>query len=192
DQAADRLRILGLIGRDETVERLLGRRPAVGLPDLVQRRLGPTARAVAGRRKVAGARAYSRPAADAQAAPAGRQVREEPEDYLPDRLSDPDDAADPALIEAADAHAKDLREAMASLDDAENLVAVLMASVEYETDSRAMQVETVLKIVREKLREAHGRIDRQDARHQKLFAAREVLDETLRFETHKRLFSERQ
>jgi hypothetical protein len=81
---------------------------------------------------------------------------------------------------------------MASLDDAENLVAVLMASVEYETDSRAMQVETVLKIVREKLREAHGRIDRQDARHQKLFAAREVLDETLRFETHKRLFSERQ
>jgi hypothetical protein len=73
---------------------------------------------------------------------------------------DPDDAADPKLIEAADAHAKDLREAMALLDDAENLVAVLMASVEHEGDSRAMQAEAVLKIVRKKLRKAHVRIDR--------------------------------
>jgi hypothetical protein len=129
------------------------------------------ARAVASRPQLAAVRAYSRPAADAEAAAAGWQVREEPEDYLPDRLSDPDEAADPELIEAADAHAKDLREAMALLDDAENLVAVLMASVEHEGDSRAMQAEAVLKIVRKKLRKAHVRIDRQDARHQELFAA---------------------
>jgi hypothetical protein len=60
---------------------------------------------------------------------------------------------------------------MALLDDAENLVAVLMASVEHEGDSRAMQAEAVLKIVRKKLKKAHARIDRQDTRHQKLFVA---------------------
>jgi hypothetical protein len=60
---------------------------------------------------------------------------------------------------------------MALLDDAENLVAVLMASMEHEGDSRAMQAEAVLKIVRKKLRKAHVRIDRQDARHQELLAA---------------------
>jgi hypothetical protein len=129
------------------------------------------ARAVAGRPKLAAVRAYSRPVAGAEVVAAGWQVREEPEDYLSDRLSDPDDAADPELIEAVDAHAKDLREAMALLDDAENLVAVLMASVEYEGDSRAMQAEAVLKIVRKKLRKAHVRIDRQDTRHQELFVA---------------------
>lgn len=140
------------------------RNPQTTIPTLA-------ARAFAGRPKLASARAYSQSVVDAQAAAAGWQVREEPEDYRPDRLSDPDDAAVPELIEVVDAHAKDLREAMALLDDAENLVAVLMASVEYETDSRAMQAETVLQIVREKLREAHGRIDRQDKQHQKLFVA---------------------
>lgn len=129
------------------------------------------ARSAARRPKLAAAPAYSRPAADDEGTAAGCQLREEPEDYLSDRPSDPDDAADPEHIEAADAHTKGLRKAMALLDDAENLVAVLMASVECETDSRAMQAETVLKIVRKKLRKAHGRIDRQDARHQKLFAA---------------------
>lgn len=133
--------------------------------------LAVSARPVTGRPKLAAVRAYSRPAVGAEAVAAGRQLREDPEDYLSDRLPDPDDAADPELIEAADAHTKGLRDAMALLDDVENLVAVLMASAEYESDSRAMQAETVLKIVRRKLRKAHGRIDRQDARHRKLFAA---------------------
>jgi hypothetical protein len=48
------------------------------------------ARAVAGRSKVADARAYSLPAADRPAAPAGWQVREEPDYYIPDLLSDKD------------------------------------------------------------------------------------------------------
>jgi rubrerythrin len=60
---------------------------------------------------------------------------------------------------------------MALLDDAENLLTVLLASMEQESDSRAMQAEAVLKIVRKKLRKAHTRIDRQDARHRNLFLA---------------------
>ena len=129
------------------------------------------ARAVAGRPKLAAARAYSLTAADAEAAAADRQVREEPEYYIPDLLFNEDYEPDPKLVEAGDAHSEDLRVAMASLDDAGNLTEVLMASVEQEGDSRAMQAEAVLKTVREKLRDAHIRIYRQDARHRNLFFA---------------------
>src|SRR5690606_31154719 len=72
---------------------------------------------------------------------------------------------DPAIIDAAEAHTKEQREAMALLDDAENLLAVLMASQEQEFDSRAMETEAVLKVVRKKLRKAHNRIDRQEGSH---------------------------
>lgn len=60
---------------------------------------------------------------------------------------------------------------MALIDDAENLLAVLVASTEEEADSRAMQADTVLKIVRKKLNKAHTRIDRQESRHRNLFVA---------------------
>jgi hypothetical protein len=46
-----------------------------------------------------------------------------------------------------------------------------MASVEHEGDSRAVQAEAVLKIVKSKLKGAHTRIDRQDARYRNLFLA---------------------
>src|SRR5690606_16915211 len=85
--------------------------------------------------------------------------------YIPDLLSDRDYAPDPALLEAAEAHTEEQREAMALLDDAENLLAVLLASQEQECDSRAMQAEAVLKVVQKKLRQSHNRIDRQEGSH---------------------------
>ena len=133
-----------------------------------------TARPAAGRPKLAAIRWYSRPDAaihDHPATAAARQVREEPEHYIPDLLSDRDYAADPALIEAAEAHTQEQREAMALLDDAENLLAVLLASQEQECDSRAMQAEAVLNVVRKKLRQAHNRIDRQESSHRNAILA---------------------
>lgn len=129
------------------------------------------AHAVAGRPKLATVRAYSPPAAGRPAATAGREVREEPEYYVPELLSDRDYEPDPELINAAYAHSEGLRDAMALIDDAENLLAVLVASTEEEADSRAMQADTVLKIVRKKLNKAHTRIDRQESRHRNLFVA---------------------
>jgi hypothetical protein len=129
------------------------------------------ARAAAGRLKLTLARAYPRPVADRLAAAAGWQVREEPEYYIPDLLSDRDHAPGPALIEAAEAETEEQREAMALLDDAENLLAVLLASLEDEGDSRAMQAEAVLKVVRKKLNKAHVRIDRQERSHRNVFLA---------------------
>jgi hypothetical protein len=99
------------------------------------------------------------------------QVREEPEYYIPDFLADKGYEADTELSAAAEAHSEGLREAMALLDEAENLVDVLRASVEHEGDSRAMQAEAVLKVVKGKLTQAHTRIDRQDARYRNLFLA---------------------
>ena len=121
------------------------------------------ARAVTDRPKLAFIRAYPRPAAEF--ATAGWQVREEPEHYIPDLLSDRDAAPDLALIAAAAAETEEQREAMALLDDAENLLAVLLVSQEQECDSRAMQAEAVLTVVRKKLRQAHNRIDRQEGSH---------------------------
>jgi hypothetical protein len=130
-----------------------------------------TARAAAGPPKLAAVRLYSRPDADRPATAADWQIREEPEYYIPDLLSDRDYAPDPALIEAAEAHTEEQREAMALLDDAENLLAVLLASQEQECDSRAMQAEAVLKLVRKQLNKAHNRIDRQESSHRNLFLA---------------------
>lgn len=99
------------------------------------------------------------------------QVREDGGYYIPDFLCDKDDAADPLLSEAADADSKDLREAQGLLDEAANLVAVLLASMEQECDARAAQAETVLTIVEKKVNQAHNRIDRHEIRHTNLFLA---------------------
>jgi hypothetical protein len=101
----------------------------------------------------------------------GWQVREEGEYYIPDPSEDEDFDPDPALFDAAEAHTEEQREAMAIIDDAENLLAVLLASIEQESDSRAMQADTVLRIAKKKLRKAHARIDRQEADHRNLFLA---------------------
>jgi hypothetical protein len=122
-------------------------------------------------------RAYSLPAICRPASPHGDpavawQVREDEGEYdVPDLLNDRSYEPDPALYDAAHAHTEAQREAMALLDDVENLLAVLLASIEDDGDSRAMQVEAVLKVVRKKLNKAHTRIDRQESRHRKLFLA---------------------
>lgn len=133
-------------------------RPAAGLPNRL------------------GIRDYSLPVTCRPASPhfdpaAGWEVREDGEDFIADLLSDSGDESDAELAAAADAHTEGLRAAMSLLDEAANLLAVLMASVEDVGDSRAMQAETVLKIVEKKLNKAHTRIDRQETRQRKLFLA---------------------
>jgi hypothetical protein len=145
-------------------------------------------RPVAGRTKHPEIRVYElpatcRPAPSPRFDPAaGWQVREEGEYYIPDLLKDDNYEPDPALYDAAAAHTESQREAMGLLDVAENLLAVLLASVEDEGDDRAMQAEAVLKIVKKKLTKAHTRIDRQEARHRNLFLAYFELKARLRKE----------
>lgn len=98
-------------------------------------------------------------------------VREDREFYIPDYLS-----AGPAGIRrdawsAAERQASDLRDAERQLDEAMNLVAVLLGSLQEAGDARAMQAETVLKIVESRLKEAHNGIDRHDTRFMNLFLA---------------------
>ena len=76
-------------------------------------------------------------------------------------------------------HAAHLRKAERLLDEARNLVALLLASLGDEADARAMQTEIALKLIEKKLNKAHTQIDRHEARHRTLFAARSDLnDET--------------
>jgi hypothetical protein len=134
-------------------------------------------RPAAGLTKRSGIRAYAllgvcRPVSPHGDPAVAWQVREDEGEYdIPDLLKDRSYEPDPALYDAAHAHTEAQREAMALLDDAENLLAVLLASIEDDGDSRAMQAEAVLKIVRKKLRKAHTRIDRQESRHRNLFLA---------------------
>ncbi len=99
------------------------------------------------------------------------QVEEEGEFYIPELLSNEDYEPRPALYFAAEAHARRLRKAECHIDEALNLSQVLRASMCDAGDSRAMQVETVLKIVEKKLSKAHFLIDKYDASHMNLFMA---------------------
>lgn len=119
-------------------------------------------------------RAYSRPAAGCSVTPhpaAALELREEDRDYVPDIPSGRQASADPALRRAAAADTVATREAMTLIDEATNLVSVLIAAIEDEADARASQAETVLRIVRKKLDKAHRRVDRQESRHRNLFLA---------------------
>ena len=99
------------------------------------------------------------------------QLAEEGEFYIPDLLSNEDYEPRPALYSAAEAHARRLRKAERNIGEARNLSQVLRASMCDAGDSRAMQVETVLKIVEKKLSKAHSHIDKYDASHVNLFMA---------------------
>ena len=68
-------------------------------------------------------------------------------------------------------HARHLRRAQRRLEDVLNLAGVLRTSIGDEGDSRAMQAETVLKIVERKLHKALNQLDRHDSRHANLFFA---------------------
>jgi hypothetical protein len=141
-------------------------------------RLGAVAtRPAAGLTKRPAIRAYSLPTACRAISSHGDptpawQVREEQGEYdIPDPREDENFEPDRELFHAADAYTEELREAMGLLDEAENLLAVLMAAIENDADSRAAQAEAVLKAARKKLNKAHTRIDRQDGRHRDLFLA---------------------
>lgn len=99
------------------------------------------------------------------------RVSEEGEFYIPDFTSENPYRSRPKAYTAANDHAQELRQAEQHLDDALNLARVLRASVQSEGDSRAMQADTVLRIIEERLHQGHACIDRHDARHLNLFLA---------------------
>jgi hypothetical protein len=99
------------------------------------------------------------------------QVREDPAFYVPDVLSDRFYNTDMELYDAADEHARHLRRARRHIEDVLNLAGLLRASLGDEGDSRAMQAETVLKVVERKLNKALNQLDRHDTRHRNLFFA---------------------
>ncbi|MEX2495109.1 MAG: hypothetical protein WD448_03415 [Woeseia sp.] len=99
------------------------------------------------------------------------RLEEDGEFYVPDFLFDDDFDIGPALFDAAEEHARDLHEAERCIDEALNLADVLRAAMGDAGDSRAMQVDTVMAIVREKLSRAHARIDEYETCHLNLFIA---------------------
>lgn len=109
----------------------------------------------------------SRPALPA----AWRQVREDKSYYIPDFLAGNARRSRPEVYSAANDHAGELRKAEQHLDDVLNLARVLRDSVQAEDDRRAMQADTVLKIIEKKLDKAHRLIDRHDSQHLNLFMA---------------------
>jgi hypothetical protein len=100
-----------------------------------------------------------------------RQVREDGEYYIPDRLTDEDGEADQALVEAALAYTRKARDAQGLLDDAISLVGVLLDALEQDADTRAAQARTVLEMAVECIHNAHARIDEQESQDQNLFLA---------------------
>jgi len=100
-----------------------------------------------------------------------RAVREEDEYYIPDFTTADPFRSRPRVYAAANEHARSLRDAGQQLDEAFNLARVLRCSVQGEDDSRAMQADTVLKIVEQKLSRARHLVDRHDAVHLNLFMA---------------------
>lgn len=100
-----------------------------------------------------------------------RQAREEREYYIPDYLRSTRGESQDDLYSAADEHAQDLREAEGCLDDALNLARTLRAAFEEAGDSRAMQADTVLKLIEQLLDRANTAIDRHDTRFMNLFMA---------------------
>ena len=99
------------------------------------------------------------------------QVREDRGYYVSDLLSDKDYDPDRQVYAAAEDHATHLRDAEHLLNDALNLVGLMLAAIGDDCDSRAMQSEIALKIIEKKLRKTHRRIDQHDRRHTNLFLA---------------------
>ena len=102
---------------------------------------------------------------------ADRQVKEDKAFYIPDLLSDEEDDSNREAHAAAVDHAKHLGQAEHLLGEALNLVGLLLASLGDESDSRAMQIDTALRVIEKKLSKAYNRIDKHDRRHTNLFLA---------------------
>ena len=102
---------------------------------------------------------------------ADREVREDEEFYVPDLLRDKDYEANSKAYAAFAKHAKHLHKAEGLLDDAWNLVRLMLASIGDESDGRAMQTDAGLKVIEKKLSKAHNQIDRLHTRYTNLFFA---------------------
>ena len=98
-------------------------------------------------------------------------AREDRAYYVPDLLSDKDYDPDRHAYAAAEDHATHLRDAERLLNDALNLVGLMLAAIGDDCDSRAMQSEIALTTIEKKLRKTHRRIDQHDRRHMNLFLA---------------------
>lgn len=122
-------------------------------------------------RSVVGNQPHRREGTDGASPSASHQVKEDPEFYVPDLLSDDAYELDTAGWSAADTYAKHLRKAEGWLHDAQNLSRVLLASVQDGTDDRAAQAATVLKIIEKRLRKVSRAIDRHGRRYSNLFLA---------------------
>lgn len=99
------------------------------------------------------------------------QAREQSEFYVPDLLRDEEYEVRPEFYAAAQDHAQHLFEAERLVDKVLILSHVLRASLFDAADERAMQVETVLELVEQKLDEARLRLDKHRVSHANLFIA---------------------
>ncbi len=99
------------------------------------------------------------------------QVREEKGIYNPDPVPSTERDANPRPSSAIADHAKHLRKAESTIDDASNLVGLILAALDDESDGRAMQTIVGLRVIEQKLRKAHGQIDKHHTRHGNLLLA---------------------
>ncbi len=100
-----------------------------------------------------------------------QQAREQSESYVPDLLRDEEYEVRPELYAVAQDHARHLFEAERLIDKSLILSRVLRASLFDAADERAMQVETVLELVEQKLDKARLRLDEHRISHTNLFLA---------------------
>lgn len=103
--------------------------------------------------------------------PARWQVREDKGFYIPDMLSDKENAPDRESFSAATEHASHLAEARALVGDAMHLVRMMAGALGQEGDRRAEQTDAACRVVERQLSEAYNWIDKHDARHVNLFLA---------------------
>jgi hypothetical protein len=99
-----------------------------------------------------------RPASPHFAYVPGLKVREEGEHYIPDlprRADDEEYQPDPELSDGARAHTGNVHRALELLDDAINLVGVLLDAIEHDDDTRSVQARIVLEMAVECIHEAH-------------------------------------
>ena len=101
-----------------------------------------------------------------------REVREDSARYaVPDLLADTSYEPDPNAYAAFSEQAGDLHGVEDLLGDAWNLVGLMLTSVGEIGDSRDMQTEAGLKVIEDKLRQAHARIDEHHTHYTNLFLA---------------------
>ncbi len=72
---------------------------------------------------------------------------------------------------AAAKHARHLLTAQGLVGDALNLAGLLLTALHDQGDRRAMQIEAAVRVIEKKLQKACNRLDKHDARHEKLFSA---------------------